>query len=311
MITVEREQIASAAVLLGIAPYDLREALEALTVDRPLTDTATIEYHSPKVEDESPCTCKPRKGWRHYTVNGVIVPSVSTIIGVVDKSGPLQGYAARCTREGVVELLTRRAFRLKSGEALDVAQKRLDKTLYAHGLHYNQRTSDAQDRGTAIHKMSEDWAEKGLVPNPRDVKPEWQGWVRALVKFLRECEPEFHESEVMVGSARYGFAGRRDTVATCVAGKGKLKRDGRGLLDYKTSKSIYPASQFVQIAGYDLGGIETGHEPTDWQAIVQLGENGDYNVGYSTATHADFLGYLAAYTARKSVEDKAKKGIDA
>jgi hypothetical protein len=296
---------------MGIAPYDLREAFELSlgdefeVYDRALTDPARIEFHSPKPEEGSPCTCKPKHGWRHYTVHGEVVASVSQIVGVVDKSGPLQGYAARVTREGVVKLLQARKFRIRD-ESLEDAQRRLDRTLYALGFHYKQQTSDAQDRGTAIHKMGEDWVDFGKIPNPQDVKPEWRGWARALAKFLRECQPEFHESEIMVGSARYGFAGRRDTVATCVAGKGKLTRDGRGLIDYKTSKGIYPKSQYVQIAGYDLGGIECGHEPTDWQAIVQLGEDGSYSVGYSTATHDDFLAYLAAFNACRGVEARAK-----
>lgn len=291
---IDREEVNSAALILGVEPYDLYEALH-IELARPLTDPAKIEFH-----DKGQCTCAPKKfGWRHYTVDGAVVASVSQIIGVVDKSGPLQGYAARVTREAIVHMMQNRI-------KIPRDQQKLNAKFYALGLHYNQKTTDAQDRGTAIHLMGEEWITEGKIPNPLAVKAEWRGWVRSLSKFLRECEPTFHESEIMVGSGRYAFAGRRDTVATCVEGKGKLTRAGRGLIDFKTSKGIYPESQYVQLAGYDLGGQEIGQEPTDWQAIVQLGEDGNYSVGYSTATHDDFLAYLAAFNARRGVVDRAK-----
>lgn len=45
--------------------------------------------------------------WRHYTldgethVDGVKIASVTQVLGVIDKSGPLQHYAAQKTLEGV------------------------------------------------------------------------------------------------------------------------------------------------------------------------------------------------------------------
>lgn len=254
-----------------------------------------IEFH-----DKGECICAPRRAWRHYTVNGVIVPSVSQVVGVIDKSGPLQWYAARVTREGIIQMLNDK-------RRIPRDERQLHYAMRKYGLSYQDATSDAAERGTAIHAILEGWIESQAWPNPLDYPGEWRGYISGLAKFLRECEPEFRESELIVGSERHGFAGRRDTVAYCTKGKGKLTRSGRGLLDLKTSKAIYPVSMYAQVEGYDLGGIETGEDPTDYRAIVQVSAEGDYEIGYSTATHDTFLAYLAAFREAREVERKAKE----
>lgn len=301
---------------------------------------------TPTATGERPVITFSEKPYRHYCINPDEakhrhpwtpeepwgrVPSVSTIVGIIDKSGPLQGYAARCTLEGIATLLAEHrghapfpalwdptltippesdaaqdTDRKAAVRLLDFRQKRLSSALYRRGLSYRQRTSDAAERGTAIHKILEDWIDAQAIPIAANYPEEWRGYIRGLSKFLRECEPEFTESEIMVGSARYGFAGRRDTVGRCVKARGSLTRPGRTLLDLKTSKAIYPTSMFAQLEGYDLGGIECGEDPTDHRAIVQVGEDGSYTVGYSTATHDDFLAYLAALRAVNGIEARAK-----
>lgn len=264
-----------------------------------LLDPSTIHYHSRK--DGDPCDCQPRKGYRHYAIDALgIVPSVSTIAGVIDKSGPLMAYAARCTREGVVAMIAQ-------GESIPDDQRLLDRKLRGLGLHHDQRTGDSQDRGVAIHAMAEDWINEGRVPSPRKVRPAWRGWAKALALFLVECEPEFEASEVTVGSAVHGFAGRFDAIARSTE-KGKLDRPGRGLIDFKTSKGIYPTSQFVQLEGYGVGCEECGFGAMDWRAIVRLGDDGSYEVGYSTATADDFLSYLDTYRRVQRLEPDRKKG---
>lgn len=251
-----------------------------------------IEFH-----DKGECTCEKRLGWRHYTIDGTVVPSVSQIVGVIDKSGPLQWYAARITREGIIRLLA-------DGVKIPRDEKKLHYVMKDRGLTYQQATSDAAERGTGLHTIQEEWVQERKVPNPSEHPASWRPYITAYARFLMDYEPEFEGCEQVVGSATHGFAGRRDLTLRCRGTK--QGKSGLGLWDLKSGKGIYPTSHFVQIEGYDLGGIEVGEDATDYRAIVQIGPDGEYSVGYSTATHDDFLAYLAAFNAVRGVESRAK-----
>lgn len=54
------------------------------------------------------------KPYRYYTVNGIKVPSVSTILGLIDKSGPLMFYTERVTSEGLRRLVLRDGYTVPS-----------------------------------------------------------------------------------------------------------------------------------------------------------------------------------------------------
>lgn len=268
---------------------------------------------------------------RGYTVNGLLVPSVTTVIGIRDKSKQLVPWAARMTQEGIWKLLHRETYELpteppetcpwswskrhckdpatgcRDGDPL-LCQFKMD--LKAAKLDHYAQTQRGADRGLDLHTVLEDWIERQTIPNPEKHRPAHRGYMRALVQWLAMWRPTFYESEMIVGSARHGFAGRRDTVAVVDVANLPARvvshprfpdaaRDGGLILmDLKTTKDIYPETQYPQLAAYELAGVECGAKPTVAQAIVQIGADGKYKVGWSNATAEDFLALLGAYKSQ-------------
>ncbi|MGH8522893.1 MAG: hypothetical protein ACREXY_01320 [Gammaproteobacteria bacterium] len=231
------------------------------------------------------------KPYRHYryndqteTPNGLEILSVTQALGVLDKSGPLQGYAARETVRGVSSLLWRAApdateiIRWATDPPVmdehgDWSQGRITYLLKREGLTFRDRTSDAAARGTAVHKALEDWINEQRIPRAANYPAEWQGYFRGLASWLAQERPDFEESELVVGSTTHGYAGTRDTVARV-----RDKRRGLCLLDAKTSKAIHPSSMFRQLVAYDEAGAEGGEARTDSQGIIRFGSDGSWEI---------------------------------
>lgn len=236
----------------------------------------------------------PGKGKnRFYTVNGVKVPSVTTVLGAtVDKGGALSWWAQTMTLENISEL-SKRSIGVPLGNPVAMLEK-----LKAEKLTVNHRRESAADRGSAIHRAAELWAQEQVVPNPDDYPEEYRGYIKALVGFLVAHRPEFLATEAVVGSAEYGYAGTYDA---------RLRIDDRvGIVDYKTSKGVY-TDHHVQLAAYELAAVECGAEPTDFQAVIHLGADGNWDVEKCVASPNQFLSALAWYCALGEVEELRRK----
>lgn len=169
--------------------------------------------------------------------------------------------------------------------------------LTEYKLTTNHVRDQAGDRGTTIHKAAEVYAATGEAPRPKAFIKEQQGYVQALIKFLDEKQPVFIETEVVVGSAEHDYAGTFDA---------RVVMDGRlGIIDYKTSRHIYLAN-FFQLAAYELASVECGYEPTDFQAVVRLGEDGEYEYEESKVTIQQWLDQLQAYRSEIAAKEARK-----
>ena len=157
------------------------------------------------------------------------IPSVTTILRVVDKSGPLVGWAKRETAACAVRNLDVLArMRETGGDAAAVAWL---KTIPDH-----QRDT-AADIGTRVHQLAEQLA-RGIEP---DVTAEEAPFLAAYRGFLDDLHPRFLAVEEMVASLRYGYAGTLDAIAVI---------DGSTwLLDVKTGTGVY-AETGLQLAAY-------------------------------------------------------------
>lgn len=240
------------------------------------------------------------------------VPSVTSVLGVLDKSGPLVGWATNLTTEGIWTLCNTKGFRMPSH------WRGLQKELSKAGLDHRSVTKDAQIRGSNIHKIGEDWVNEGKFPVISDYPEAWHGYVRAIARFLSAHGDGLSVAEQIVGSRKHGYAGTCDTVAVATFG------DSRVRCDYKTSKSCYARTHFRQLGAYEIGAVEGGEDPTDRQAIVILGADGQFSIHYADEVEwrdspgESFLRVLdvwrddqplkkhedAAYKARKAREGK-------
>jgi len=281
------------------------------------------------------------KPWRHYTCdgeretpNGLKIASVTQVLGVLDKSGPLVGWATNLTTEAVWLMATkpkgkwtakliealhaeaevkfelgeprighailRRAQRIKDeGYTFPVKWETLRRDLQRAALDHRSVTNEAAFRGTSIHKLHEDYVNDGRIPNPGDHPTHWHGYVMAYAKWLMWMQArgaEFTASEAIVGSAIHGFAGTCDTVAIVRTKDGRRER-----WDFKSSKQVYARTHFRQLGAYELADVEMGGEPCDRLGIAVLREDGKFVVSHAdeiewrTSPQQSFLDVLTVF----------------
>jgi hypothetical protein len=157
------------------------------------------------------------------------IASVTTILRVVDKSGPIAGWARRevagCAIRNLDTLLVMRA---EGGP--DAAINWL-KTVP------DRVVSKAADRGTQVHLLAEQIVRGGEPEVPEDLA----GHVASYRSFLRQWTPRFVAVEQMVCSLTHSYAGTFDAIAD-IAGE-------RWCLDLKSGNGVYPEAA-LQLSAY-------------------------------------------------------------
>jgi len=227
-----------------------------------------------------------------YHVNGELTPSVTQILGVLNKPA-LTWWGQGIGVQGVCQLR-------KNGEEIpwDDPDGILS-LLTHHKLTVNHVTKRRGDSGSSVHRAAEAYAQHGTVPNVADFPREDWGYVAALAKALLELDPEVIETEQIVASVQHGFAGTYDLLANVA---GKLVR-----LDYKTSKRVYPESHFPQLEAYEAAAVEMGGQASDARGVLLLCADGSWSLTWSTATFEDFLGIKAAFDAVQRIKAATRK----
>jgi len=227
------------------------------------------------------------------------VPSVTTILNVLDKSGAIGWWSFRVGLKAIVELYRQKVLPAFPNE---YPWEQLEKLIVEHKLSPNHVKDEAAGRGVNIHDAFEKWAgDTSYRPN-RDFYPESeQGYVDGLNAFLDDLsEVSDIEAEVMVGSVEHGFAGRYDlrltiptpremVVKTYPKRKPKVAEvpAGKWLLDLKTSKRVYD-THALQLAAYELASVECGYGATDQRAVVHVTAEGTYELVVCHAKPEDF-----------------------
>ena len=197
----------------------------------------TAHRQPPQATAEPPLgltrTADHRYSWRDNRSSGgssvTNIPSVTTILKVVDKSGPLTGWAKRETAACAVRNLDVLVRMRETGG--DTAAVNWLKTIP------DFKRDSAADVGTRVHLFAEQLA-RGEEPDPT---AEEEPFVAAYRTFLTEYRPRVLAVEEMVCSLRHGYAGTLDSVAV-IAGE-------TWLLDVKTGTGIYPETG-LQLAAY-------------------------------------------------------------
>ena len=168
------------------------------------------------------------------------LPGVTGIIKLIDKSGPLVGWAKRETAASAIRNLDALiAMRNEGGPqaAIDWLKKIPD-----------YQRDRAADRGSDVHRIAEQIV-RGQSPEiPEEIAP----YVVAYQRFLKEWNPKFIAVEQMVGSLKHGYGGTFDCFF-------KLGNE-LWLGDLKTSTNVY-AETALQLAAY--GAAEFIGRPDD------------------------------------------------
>ena len=207
---------------------------------------------------------------RHYQHpnTGELVPSVTNIIGVLNKPA-LPRWAAKVVAEQAVAMRDSLP-KLDEAEAVDLLK----------GAPWRSSTR-AADRGTTIHAYLEARMQ-GL--DPQEISGEAARFRRAADAFLKEWTPQPLHIEMTVFGPDY-------------AGTGDLwaKVNGRlAILDYKTSKAVYPEAA-LQLAALAKATVMPGGTPAPPVLdgyVVRIGEH-----GYEVKKVADLDYNYAAFRA--------------
>lgn len=237
---------------------------------------------------------------RLYTVNDEWVPSVTEVLGVLDKPA-LVWWGMTIGVAGVLKLW-------RDGEIFhDNTDEAVVSALTEHRLTVNHVRDEAGKRGTSAHAAFEIWAETGLLPSPDDYPERDRGYVAGLLAFLEEAAPMPIASEVMVGSPEYEYAGRYDLEAQQdereVVVRASPKRTRRGIIppgdylyDLKTSKGVYD-THALQLSAYEGARRECGYKPTQHRAVVRVASDGRYEVVLTKPCYPQFLAVREAHRA--------------
>lgn len=267
-------------------------------------------------EDGTPDPDTGKAKRREYRVNGRKLPSVTTILGILEKPG-LPFWSERLTAEGCIELARDGGLPLDVDGALGQLTRRQ--------LRHFQIKEQKAERGKLSHEDLVHLAAGRDLP-PLDSYPEDQrGFVRGLAAFLADYRPEIVHSELMVASLEHGYAGRLDLHAELgitTQPNGRPAPRGVGLLDLKTHdrlpstkpskanpegqvKTPYP-EHLIQVGLYEMASRESGYDPTDWQAIVRVDAEGNYDFTVSWLEPEAALELLPAYRLFRSVSSRVK-----
>lgn len=192
-----------------------------------------------------------------YNLDGVEIPSVSDVTGVLDKSGPLMGWAVKETCNSFRE-------QFEPGTAYD--RNEIEEMISNAKSARWRSSDDALDIGSEAHKWMERHIKDKLDGGDglADDLPDREPVLEAVVEFLSWEEEHVEKwlmSEAIVCVPGETFIGGTFD-ALAVTDKGKL------LIDFKTSGSIYD-SHMLQIGGYKTGYHYTYEQPLDGVCILR------------------------------------------
>lgn len=220
-----------------------------------------------------------------YTVDDKVIPSVTGITKIIDKSGPLMWWAVGQALEFVKA-------QAPHWEALDEIEQ--EQLLHdAHRAHL--RTSKkAADIGTLVHEWIDEFlmGKRDRADLPKNVSA--RSSVISFLEWYDEHVEVVYETEFKVYSREHGYAGTADFDGMV---------DGeRALVDWKTSKSIYPEYE-IQGNAYIMAREEELDVTYDALYIIALPKDGGKVKikRYEPTRKAQdgFLGALALWRALK------------
>ena len=231
-----------------------------------------------------------------YRLDGKPVPGVTSIIGVLDKSGPLTRWAARTVAEYVWDNPDETT-RLLAG-----SREECVRSLIAVP---NAVRDGAAGRGSTIHAH----AETILRAHAADVDETLVPVVQGVVRFLDAWEIDPILTEYACASREHRWAGTGDTIAHY-----RNPNTGhRGVLyaDWKSGKNTYGESglQFAAYVHAEFWGLDGDERPIpEVDAVYGVhtlpGEAVVYPYEHGPHVYADFLTCRAAYEIKLKANRK-------
>lgn len=270
-------------------------------------ETVTPSGVSIAFEDGEPDPATGKAKRRQYLVNGEKLPSVTTVLGILDKPGLM--YAAE-------KLAVQGALQLAEDGALPQTVEGALARMKSRELRFWQVWGAKADRGTVTHEELVALATGGALADLDSVAPDQREFLQGAADWFADHRPEVIEQEVMVASIEHGFAGRHDFF-----GRVPALGEGTFLVDYKTTEKLprykdgqvkapYP-EHLAQLAGYQIARRECDYEVADFQVVVRIDSTGAHDTTISWVDERVFLAVLEAYKAVKGIGASRPKRVAA
>jgi len=169
-----------------------------------------------------------------YIKNNIEYPSVTTILGLLDKSGALTWWASGCAVDFIKDNLEI----IKNPESPHAIEQLLKDAKAA----FTKTSEKAVDIGSQVHAAIEKYI-KEKKDLSGELLNEVQNGFLAFLEWEKKNHVIWEQSEVEVISTKYGFAGTADAIA--------IINGHRYLIDFKTSKAVYDEYR-MQLGAYLL-----------------------------------------------------------
>ncbi|MGH9404426.1 MAG: hypothetical protein ACRD3D_01160 [Terriglobia bacterium] len=209
------------------------------------------------------------------------VPSITTILKVIDKSGPLIWWALGCAGDYLKA-------NLKPGSSLDEIQ--ISSLLQGARMAHRHVSREACDVGTLAHAWIEDYL--AGVPPALPVNEQARNACLAAQTWIGKSHYKVESTETRLYSRKYEYAGTCDAQGIVATVCGRLS-----VVDWKTSKAIYPEYRF-QTAAYAQAASEMTDREIRDRWIVRIGKDGVLEELHLPVRElrADLEAFLAAKT---------------
>ena len=232
-----------------------------------------------------------------YFVDDINYPSVTQIIGVLDKSAPLINWSLRIA----MDYLSRNFDTLKNS----INSENAGKIFYEAKKEYMKIKDEAADIGTQIHDIIHRINNNESVDLTK-YDERVQNGVNAYLKWANSVNYSPIKSEFIIYSKKFKFAGTCDGLGFI---NGKL-----AILDWKSSNAIYDEYK-LQIAAYDAALKEMGTEqPVEDHYIIRFSKDtGDFEVCKVEDIAKHFEAFKAAiqlYAWKKSMQKNGRSCVE-
>jgi len=172
----------------------------------------------------------PTKRGDHYYIQDRKLPGVTSVLKmVVDKSGPLMGWALKLAHEYMVDNPG------GSSEAM-------------RGHVFGSRDK-ATNKGSTVHSFLEARTKVGGTLDTSGLPTEIRPYCEAALQFEREHPHQIKYNECIVANFTYGYAGTVDRIATRMYAEGDDIGYENWLYDWKTGKGVYDEAH-LQVTAY-------------------------------------------------------------
>ena len=224
------------------------------------------------------------EGHRFYREDGSPILSVTAVTDVIDKSGPLIGWAVNEMAKYLIE-----NFDL---DKIKTEQDKINMIILAKN-NYRTTSQKAKDIGSEIHDWINKWIRGEKPPMPEDNLV--LNGVTAFLRWVEEKGVKFLETEKVVYSKKYDYAGFLDAEAEI--GKKSC------IIDFKSSKGIYTEMRY-QVAAYQQAREEEMGKKYDSRWIVRLGkENDEFEAVKLDGQEKDLRAFLGGLELKRRLID--------